>query len=107
MVGKDQRKAGRVTFAGGRPARAVAIDGTWTRDCVMLDAGDSGAKLEFKTSIAGLELKEFFLQLSATGVFRRCELAWVNGDQVGATFLKQGDNKKKKGRPSSAPTEVM
>jgi len=88
MAGKDQRKAGRVTFAGGRPARIVAIDGTWTRDCRMLDAGDSGAKLEFETSIAGLNLQEFFLQLSSTGVFRRCELAWVNGQQIGVRFLK-------------------
>jgi hypothetical protein len=88
MAGKDQRKAGRVTFTGGRPARIVAIDGTWTRDCVMLDAGDSGAKLEFETSIAELNLKEFFLQLSSTGVFRRCELAWVNGEQIGVHFLK-------------------
>ncbi len=88
MVGKDQRKAGRVTFASGRPARAVAIDGTWTRDCVMLDAGDAGAKLEFKSSIADLNLDEFFLQLSSTGVFRRCELAWVNGQQIGVRFVK-------------------
>jgi hypothetical protein len=88
MAGKDQRKAGRVTFASGRPARIVAIDGAWTRDCVMLDAGDAGAKLEFKTSIAELALKEFFLQLSTTGVFRRCELAWVNGQQIGVRFLK-------------------
>jgi hypothetical protein len=97
MAGKDQRKAGRVTFTGGRPARIVAIDGTWTRDCVMLDAGDSGAKLEFETSIAELNLKEFFLQLSTSGVFRRCELAWVNGEQIGVHFLKTP------GKPAGRP----
>ena len=87
-MGKDQRKSGRVAFTNGIPARIVAIDGTWWRDCVMLDAGDAGAKLEFEVSIADLDLKEFLLQLSTTGVFRRCELAWVNGEQIGVHFLK-------------------
>jgi len=89
MVGKDQRrKSGRVAFTRGIAARIVAIDGSWSRDCVMLDAGDAGAKLQFEGSIAELNLKEFFLQLSTSGVFRRCELAWVNGAQIGVHFLK-------------------
>jgi hypothetical protein len=89
MAGKDQRrKSGRVAFSRGIPARIFAIDGTWSRDCMMLDAGDAGAKLEFEVSIADLNLKEFLLQLSTTGVFRRCELAWVNGEQIGVHFLK-------------------
>jgi PilZ domain len=96
MAEKDQRrKSARVAFSRGIPARIVAIDGTWSRDCVMLDAGDAGAKLEFDVSIAELNLKEFFLQLSTSGVFRRCELAWVNGEQIGVHFLKD----KPAGRP--------
>jgi hypothetical protein len=87
-MGKDQRKTGRVTFTQGMPARIIAIDGTWSRDCLVLDAGDAGAKLEFKVSIGELDLKEFFLQLSTSGVFRRCELAWINGDQIGVHFVK-------------------
>lgn len=88
-MGKDQRrKSGRVAFSQGISGRIVAIDGTWSRDCVMLDAGDAGAKLEFEASIAGLDLKEFFLQLSTAAVFRRCELAWVNGQQIGVRFVK-------------------
>ena len=47
-------------------------------------------------SVEGLHLKEFFLLLSSTGLaYRRCELAWVNGDQIWVNFLKQGDKKKK------------
>src|SRR3954447_14472513 len=88
-MGRDQRKTGRVAFTQGIPARIIAIDGAWSRDCVVLDAGDAGAKLEFKVSVAELALKEFFLQLSTSAVFRRCELAWVNGDQVGVHFLKK------------------
>jgi len=41
-------------------------------------------------------LKEFFLLLSSTGLaYRRCELAWLNGDQIGVTFLKQAAKKQK------------
>ena len=39
-------------------------------------------------SIEGLQLTEFFLVLSSTGLaYRHCRLAWVNGDQVGVSFL--------------------
>jgi hypothetical protein len=49
-----------------------------------------------------LHLKEFFLLLSSTGLaYRRCELAWVNGDQIGVNFLKTGDKKKKAARRGS------
>jgi len=57
---------------------------------------ETGAKLTIEGSIEGLHLKEFFLLLSSTGLaYRRCELAWVNGDQIGVIFLKQSDKKKK------------
>jgi hypothetical protein len=68
----------------------MAIDGTWRRDCIMEDVSDRGAKLTVGGSIEGLHLKEFLLLLSSTGLaYRRCSLAWVNGDQLGVTFLKQ------------------
>jgi hypothetical protein len=63
----------------------------------MEDVSETGAKLTIEGSVEGLHLKEFFLLLSSTGLaYRRCELAWVNGNQIGVTFLKQGDGKKKK-----------
>jgi hypothetical protein len=53
----------------------------------------------------GLHLKEFFLLLSSTGLaYRRCELSWVNGDQIGVNFLKQGDKRKKTTRRGSTQT---
>jgi hypothetical protein len=53
----------------------------------------------------GLHLKEFFLLLSSTGLaYRRCELAWVNGDQIGVNFLKTGEKKKRGDRRGAAPT---
>ena len=97
MPTAERRKGDRVTFERGIPAHMMGIDGTWRRDCVMEDVSETGAKLTIEGSVEGLHLKEFFLLLSSTGLaYRRCELAWVNGDQIGVTFLKHADGKKKK-----------
>ena len=98
MAGTTERRKGDcVTFERGIPAHMMGIDGTWRRDCTMEDVSETGAKLTIEGSVEGLHLKEFFLLLSSTGLaYRRCELAWVNGDQIGVTFLKHADGKKKK-----------
>src|SRR6478609_367162 len=94
-VKTDQRGNSRVVFERGIAAQMMGIDGTWRRDCMMEDASDTGAKLTIDGSVEGLHLKEFFLLLSSTGrAFRHCELAWVNGDQVGVTFLKSGQGRR-------------
>src|SRR6202171_2454853 len=98
----ERRKGERVTFERGIPAHMMGIDGTWRRECIVEDISELGAKLTVDGSIEGLNLKEFFLLLSSTGLaYRRCELAWVNGDQVGVNFLKH-ENKKKARRASSS-----
>src|SRR3974390_458323 len=91
----EQRRTGeRVTFERGIPAHMMGIDGTWRRECIMEDVSEMGAKLSVEGSVEGLHLKEFFLLLSSTGLaYRRCELAWVNGYQIGVPFLKQGKKK--------------
>jgi hypothetical protein len=44
-----------------------------------------------------LDLKEFFLLLSSTGLaYRRCELVRVAGDQIGVAFLAQDTFSKRK-----------
>src|SRR4029077_15551884 len=92
----ERRKGERVTFERGIAAHMMGIDGTWRRDCTMEDISETGAKLTIEGSVEGLHLKEFFLLLSSTGLaYRRCELAWVNGDQIGVNFLKTGDKKKR------------
>ena len=96
MATSERRKGDRVTFERGFAAHKMGIDGTWRRDCVMEDVSETGAKLTVEGSVEGLHLKEFFLLLSSTGLaYRRCELAWVNGDQIGVNFLKLSDKKKK------------
>ena len=88
-VNVERRKNNRVEFSRGIDVQMVAIDGTWSKSCVMLDAAVGGAKLSVADSVEGISLKEFFLVLSTTGrAFRRCELAWINGDQLGVRFLE-------------------
>src|ERR1700741_1407105 len=94
----ERRSDQRVGFERGVSAHMMAIDGTWRRNCTMEDVSETGAKLTVEGSVEGLHLKEFFLLLSSTVLaYRRCELAWVNGDQIGVNFLKPGDRKKKSG----------
>ena len=92
----ENRRANRVVFERGFTANMMAIDGTWRRPCTMQDVSETGARLTVDGSIEGLQLKEFFLLLSTMGkAYRRCQLAWVNGNEVGVFFLKPGDRKKK------------
>ena len=103
----ERRKGERVTFERGISAIMMGIDGTWRRDCTMEDVSEVGAKLTIEGSVEGLHLKEFFLLLSSTGLaYRRCELAWVNGEQIGVIFLRPGDKKKKLAKRGSQPTEA-
>ncbi|MGJ5175144.1 PilZ domain-containing protein [Bradyrhizobium oligotrophicum] len=100
----ERMKGERVVFERGIPAFMMGIDGTWRRNCTIEDVSETGAKLTVEGSVEGLHLKEFFLLLSSTGLaYRRCELAWVNGDQIGVTFLKTGAKKKNSKR---APAET-
>jgi hypothetical protein len=93
----ERLKGERVVFERGFPAHMMGIDGTWRRACIMEDISETGAKLTVESSVEGLNLKEFFLLLSSTGLaYRRCELSWVNGDQIGVNFLKPSDKKNKK-----------
>jgi hypothetical protein len=92
----ERNRGDRVTFERGIRAHMMAIDGTWRRACLMEDVSETGAKLSVEGSVEGLHLKEFFLLLSSTGLaYRRCELSWVNGDQIGVNFLRPNDKKKK------------
>ena len=87
----------RVNFSRGYDVCIMAIDGTWRRDCVLNAISDTDATLSVEGSIQGLNLKEFFLLLSSTGLaYRRCELVRINGTEMDIAFLK-GKNGKKRG----------
>ena len=92
----DNKGADRVTFSRGYDVCIMAIDGTWRRDCQLNAISDNDAILTVEGSIQGLNLKEFFLLLSSTGLaYRRCELVRVNGSEMDIQFIK-GKNKKKR-----------
>ncbi len=97
----ESRKASRVQFEHPYPVNLMGVDGTWRRSCVLLDVSQSGAKLEVEGSPDVLRAREFFLLLSSTGLaFRRCELVWVDGTQVGVKFTNADKNKK--ARPANS-----
>lgn len=57
---------------------------------------DNDAQLTVEGSIQGLNLKEFLLLPSSTGLaYRRCELIRVNGTDMDIQFLKTKSRKKK------------
>jgi len=106
---KELRKSPRIGFQRGLDVQIMGIDGTWRRGCRMLDVSDGGALLRVEGSVGNLDLKEFFLVLSSTGLaFRRCKMVRVNGDQIGVLFLKP-DCRKKTASPSArrAPVESV
>src|SRR6202012_6217791 len=92
------RKSERIDFEQGIRVYMMGIDGTWRRDCLMVDVSQTGARLTVEGSLEGLDLKEFFLLLSSTGLaYRRCRMVRLAGDQIGVEFLKPPPTKLKKG----------
>ena len=100
----DSKGSDRVNFSRGYDVCIMAIDGTWRRDCQLNAVSESDASLTVEGSIHGLNLKEFFLLLSSTGLaYRRCELVRVNGSEMDIHFLKG----KKKKSPDGAGQDSM
>jgi hypothetical protein len=90
----ERRGGKRVRFDRGLAASLMAIDGTWRRECTVVDISDEGAQLS-AANVGGLQLTEFFLLLTAVGVaYRRCQLTWVNGETIGVTFISHGRGKR-------------
>jgi hypothetical protein len=95
----ENRRAGRVRFDHTHRVNLMGVDGTWRRSCFLLDASASGAKLEIDGPADVLQSKEFFLVLSSTGLaFRRCEMIWVDGSQIGVKFI-ENDKPRKQSHP--------
>lgn len=62
-------------------------------------------RISVEDSIQGLALNEFFLLLSSAGLaYRRCQLEVVNGNEVGVSFLRQRDKRK---RSSESPEKLV
>ncbi len=69
-----------------RAAKVRHGAGTRSRDCLIIDISDHGARLQ----VDGLDVPEkFVLILSGVGTVeeRECEVVWRTGDEIGAKFL--------------------
>jgi hypothetical protein len=89
----------RINFTRGHDVCIMAIDGTWRRACQLNAISNNDAILTVAGSIQGLNLKEFFLLLSSTGLaYRRCELARLNGAEMNIQFLESKVRKRKGAR---------
>jgi hypothetical protein len=101
------RKSERVDFERGIRVYIMGIDGTWRRECMMIDVSQTGARLLIEGAVEGLDLKEFFLLLSSTGLaFRRCQLVRMDGDQIGVRFLSRDKATKKPSKQQPAGEAV-
>ena len=99
-MNEENKLLDRVTFGRGYDVCTMGIDGTWPRDCLLKAVSDNDAVLTVEGSVQGLNLKEFFLLLSSTGLaYRRCELVRVNGTDMDIQFLKGKARKKKAAGP--------
>lgn len=102
----ERRKGDRVSFERGVAVHMLGIDGNWQRDCKLEDVSETGAKLTIGQPFDNID-KEFFLLLSSTGLaYRRCELAWQNGGQIGVNFTRTDDRKKKTVRRTPAVADA-
>lgn len=103
-MSEESKGLDRVNFSRGYDVCIMAIDGTWRRGCKLNGVSENDASLTVDGSIHGLNLKEFFLLLSSTGLaYRRCELVRVNGSEMDIHFLKG----KKKKSPDGAGQDSM
>lgn len=88
------RKAERVRLEHRHPVNLMGVDGTWRRQCILLDVSETGARLQVEGTVDVLKAKEFFLLLSSTGLaFRKCELVRVDGAEVGVKFIVEKGRK--------------
>lgn len=87
-INEGRLSASRVKFDRPLLVRAMAIDDTWCRECLLIDVSETGARIELESPAA--ELQEFFLLLTTFGdpVFRRCTRKWVDGILMGVNFNK-------------------
>ena len=81
------RKPAHVRFDPPIKARRMAINGSWSADCVVMEVSETGAQLECTADHLGP--KEFLLFFTIGGprpVFRRCSRRWLDGIQMEVEF---------------------
>ena len=67
------------------PAKIIANDGSWGRNCRLLDVSDGGARLVIAEP---LELPENFTLALSRKTARRCKLKWMDDCEIGVIFVR-------------------
>ena len=68
------------------PAKIVATDGSWGRNCRVVDVSDGGAKLALEKPAA--LPADFFLAMSMRGgAMRKCHVMWTDDNEIGVRFV--------------------
>ena len=97
-------QSGRLDLRGPGQSEQFELEEPESRPVRVRVNRQTDAVLSLEGSIQGLNLKEFFLLLSSTGLaYRRCELVRVNGSQMDIQFIK-GKSKKRKAGSSANQT---
>jgi hypothetical protein len=81
-MSSNRRKS--VRRALGYGAKIVAPDGSWGRDCRVVDVSNDGARLAIDAP-ADLP-RDFMLALSERGRARRCRVVWTTDGEIGVKF---------------------
>ncbi|WP_445219903.1 PilZ domain-containing protein [Bradyrhizobium sp. Pa8] len=104
----DKRKAKRIQLGHHYRATLVAVDGTWRRNCVLIDISETGARLRIDGSLEVLKARQFFLLLSTMGlVFRRCELVRLDGEEAGVEFITSQTLRERSARSDKPPAAAL
>jgi hypothetical protein len=83
---KRRKGPARVRFENPLDVRVMAIDGTWCRDCQLIDVSETMAQIRLTGPAE--DDTEFFLLLTRFGdpVFRMCTRRWVYGTLMEVSF---------------------
>ena len=68
------------------PAKIIGNDGSWGRNCRLVDVSDGGARLLTEKP---LELPGSFTLALSGKIARRCVLQWVDDCEIGVTFVRR------------------
>lgn len=87
-VTANRRRTARRAIAYN--AKLVASDGSWDRDCRVLDVSDTGARIKVEQA-ADLP-SDFIRALSARGSASRCcHVMWTKDREIGVVFERRAE----------------
>jgi hypothetical protein len=84
MAGSIQKRRKNDPGPLSYPAKIIANDRSWGRNCRLVEMSGGGARLVTEKP---LELPAEFVLALSRKIARRCQLQWVDDCQVGVAFI--------------------